>query len=248
MAWENNNNPVLATAGIQQMNGAKALLYVRSRETSSDFARSQRQRSVILAIKDKALTLGTLSNPLKISSLISAFGDNMVTDFSLSDAVRAYDISKGISNDKISSFDLVTAPNILLKTADTQGVSIDEPVAGLYDYSAIQSFVRSTLKDGYLVNEDAKLTVLNGTNTAGLATSKANELKSYGYNVTQIGNAPTKTYVKTVIVDFTNGADKYTLNYLQNRYGVKAVNVVPDPAIQKGNADFIVILGSDQAQ
>jgi LCP family protein required for cell wall assembly len=38
MAWENNNNPVLAPAGVDNFNGAQALLYVRSRETSSDFA------------------------------------------------------------------------------------------------------------------------------------------------------------------------------------------------------------------
>ena len=248
MAWENNNNPVLASPGTQVMNGKEALLYVRSRETTSDFARSQRQRSVILAIKQKVLTLGTLSNPLKISGLLSAFGDNMVTDFSLSDAVRAYGIMKDISNDNISSLDLVTPPNGLVTTANMNGISVDEPRAGLFNYTDIQNFVHTTLKDSYLVNEHAQVTVLNGSSKEGLATVKANELKSYGYNVTQVGNAPTRTYAKTVIVDFTKGTDKYTLNYLQNRYGVHAVNLAPDPTIQRNGADFIVILGNDQSQ
>ncbi len=228
------------------MDGKHALIYVRSRETSSDFARSQRQRSVILALKEKVLTLGTLSNPLKISQLMSAFGDNMATDFTLSDAARAYDINKGISNDKITSLDFVTAPHNLVTTGNISGTSIDQPRAGLFNYADIQTFVRTSLRDGYLAKENAKVTVLNGTAKEGLATTKANELQSYGYNVTQTGNAPTRTYAKTVVVDFTKGADKYTRNYLQKRYGVQAVTVVPDPALQRGNADFMIILGNDQ--
>lgn len=246
MAWENNWNPVLAKAGMQQMNGKQALLYVRSRETSSDFARGQRQRSVILGLKDKALSLNTLSNPLKISQLMSAFGNNMVTDLSLSDALRLYDLTKGISNTNFQSIDLVTAPNDYIVTGNANGVSIDQPKAGLYNYSGIQGYVRSTLKDGYIAKENAQLTVLNGTSQAGLATTKANELKSYGYNVTKVDNAPTDGYTKTVIVDLTNGADKYTRHYLENRYGVTATSKLPDNTVQPGSANFVVILGRDQ--
>jgi LCP family protein required for cell wall assembly len=246
MEWENNYNPVLASPGVQQMNGVKALLYARSRETTSDFARGQRQRAIILALKDKILTLGTLSNPVKISQLMSAFGDNMVTDLSLSDAVRLYDLTKGISNASVQSLDLVTAPNSLVTTANLNGISIDEPKAGLDDYTDIQAFVRSSLKDGYLVKENSPVMVLNGTAQAGLATTKSDVLKSYGYNVTTVGNAPTQMYPKTVVVDLTNGADKYTKHYLENRYGVTAVTKLPDASIQPGTAHFVVILGNDQ--
>ncbi len=247
MAWENAWNPVLAKAGVQQMNGKQALLYVRSRETSSDFARGQRQRLVILALKEKILSLGTLSNPLKISQLMSAFGDNMITDFSLSDAVRMYNLAKGIANANVQSLDLVTAPNNFVTTGNLNGTSIDQPIAGLYDYAAIQGYVRSTLKDGYITKENAQITVLNGTSQEGLATIKANELKAYGYNVTKVDNAPTQGYAKTVIVDLTNGVDKYTKHYLENRYGVSAVSKLPDGStIQPGTANFIIILGQDQ--
>lgn len=246
MAWENNHNPVLAPAGVQQMDGVKALLYARSRETSSDFARGERQRAIILALKDKVLTAGTLSNPVKISSLMNAFGNNMVTDLSLSDAVRLYDLTKDISASNVKSLDLVTKPNTLVTTGNMNGVSIDQPVAGLYNYGAIQAFVRSNLRDGYIAKENAQITVLNGTSVAGLATTKANELKSFGYNVTKVDNAPTEAYDKTVVVDLSNGADKYTKHYLENRYGVSAVTKIPDSTIQAGSASFIVILGQDQ--
>ena len=247
MAWENNWNPVLAQPGVQNFNGKQALLYVRSRETSSDFARCQRQRSVILALKDKVLTLGTLSNPLKISQLMGAFGDNVVTDISLSDAVRMYDLTKGIGNSDIQSLDLVTAPNSYITTGNMNGISVDEPKAGLYDYSAIQKYVRSSLVDGYIAKENAKITVLNGTSIPGLATDKADELKSYGYNVATVDNAPTQGYMKTQIIDLTNGADKYTKHYLENRFGVTATTQLPpNGSIQPGDANFIIVLGSDE--
>ncbi|HEX7368069.1 MAG TPA: LCP family protein [Candidatus Saccharimonadales bacterium] len=248
MAWQNNWNPILAEPGVQQMNGKQALLYVRSRETTSDFARSARQRAVILALKQKVLTLGTLSNPLKISSLMSAFGDNMVTDISLSDAVRMYDLLKGINDDNIKSIDLVTPPNDLITTGTINGISMDMPKAGMYDYSAIQEYVRSQLKDGYITKENAKITVLDSTDTPGLAAAKANELKSYGYNVTDVGATPTEgDYNRTVIVDLTNGQDKYTRHYLENRFGVSAVTQLPQGvSVSPGSADFVIILGEDQ--
>ena len=73
MAWQNGNNPLLAKAGIDSFNGAQALNYVRSRETTSDFARSQRQRAVIEALKAKVDTLSTLSNPAKLAGLFRCF-------------------------------------------------------------------------------------------------------------------------------------------------------------------------------
>lgn len=48
------------------MDGETALKYARSRYTTSDFDRSERQKLVIRAIKDKALSLGVLTNPKKI--------------------------------------------------------------------------------------------------------------------------------------------------------------------------------------
>jgi anionic cell wall polymer biosynthesis LytR-Cps2A-Psr (LCP) family protein len=58
IAWENHGNSYIAMKGMQTFNGDKALLYARSRETSSDFARGQRQRQLIVAIKDKHFHLG----------------------------------------------------------------------------------------------------------------------------------------------------------------------------------------------
>ncbi|HEX8182004.1 MAG TPA: LCP family protein [Candidatus Saccharimonadales bacterium] len=245
MAWENNRSPVLAKLGINNFDGKQALNYVRSRETSSDFARSERQRAVLMALKDKVLNKGTLTNPVKLSQLMSAFGDNVQTDISLNDMTRMATLAKKIPNNQIQSVGLADPPNNFLTTGTINGLSVVQPRAGLEDYSKIQAFVRSKLKDGYITKENANVTVLNGTVVPGLATEKGDELKSYGYNVGTVDNAPTPDYDKTTIIDFTNGAKKYTLGYLKTRYHVQTVSKQLPAGIVRGNADIVIILGQD---
>ncbi|HXR50391.1 MAG TPA: LCP family protein [Verrucomicrobiae bacterium] len=245
MAWENHGNSVLAKAGPQTFDGKHALIYVRSRETTSDFARAQRQRAVLLALKTKVETLGTLSNPLKISGLLSSFGNNVATDFSIKDATRAYSIVKNISDVDTQSIGLADPPNNYIKTGTMAGQSIDLPAAGLFNYTDIQSFVRSQLKDPYILKENAKVLVLNGTNVPGLASKEATTLKAYGYNVVGTANATTNNWAQTTLIDLTNGKDKYTKHYLEQRFNSTALTSLPDSTIQTNGADFVIIVGSD---
>jgi LCP family protein required for cell wall assembly len=247
MAWENNNNPVLAQAGTQNFDGSQALIYVRSRETTSDFARAVRQRSVLVALKSKIESLGTLSNPIKISGLINAFGNNVQTDLSLSNASRLYAIEKKISNDKVNSVGFDAAPNQFVTTGNITGQSIVLPTAGLFNYSRIKQYVRGLLKDPYLIKENAKVLVLNGTLIPGLANNAADQLKTYGYNVIGVANTPTTGWAQTTIVNRTHGKDKYTQHFLEQRYGVQVADQLSDNTIPTNGADFVIIIGSNEA-
>ncbi len=245
MAWENDHSPIIAKIGINNFDGKHALNYVRSRETSSDFARSQRQRAVMLALKDKVTNLGVLANPVKISSLLNDFGDNVKTDISLSDMQRMVAIMKKIPSSQIQSVGLTDGGNNFLTTGNMNGLSIVQPRAGLEDYTAIQAFIRSKLKDGYITQENANVTILNGTVTPGLATDKATELKTYGYNIGTVDNAPTPDYDTTQIIDLSHGNKKYTLNYLKQRYSVTTTTTTLPTGIVQGTADIVIILGQD---
>lgn len=72
------------TPGPQIMEGARALKYVRSRNAEgpqgTDLARSQRQRQVLLAIKDRLVSTNVLLNPSKLNELRQAVGDSFKTD------------------------------------------------------------------------------------------------------------------------------------------------------------------------
>jgi len=238
MAWENHHNPILAAAGVQQMNGTKALMYSRSRETTSDFARAERQRQILVALKDKVLTAGTLSNPAKIDGLMNAFGDNIYSDLSTQGASRLMSIMKKVSDSKITSLGLTDEPHKLVTTDHVGSTSVVRPVAGFDNYAAIQAYVHSQLPDGYLLKERASLTVLGPTTAS--ATATATLLKGYGYNVTATGTAPGST--GPVVVDLSHGKDPYTRHYLEARYGVKAATSLPAGVrVTNGSTNFVII-------
>lgn len=234
--------------GQQHMDGFKALAYSRSRHTSArgDFDRSERQRAIIVALKDKVFSLGTFGNPQKISQLLGNFGNHVQTNFTTQDLKRLYDLSKDINGSKVTSVALVDPPHDFLTTGNINGLSVVLPKAGAGNYTEIKAYLRSVLKDSYIRNENASVMVLNGTTTPGLATTKGDELKSFGYNVTKVDNAPTKNYTKTIVVDLRNGQKKYTRNYLEKRFGTTAVGTLPDQTILPETADFVIIIGSDQ--
>jgi len=245
MAWENKGNPVLAKAGVQTFDGLHALFYVRSRETTSDFARAQRQRAVIVALMQKVFTLGTLSNPLKITQLLDAFGNNVVTDISLGDMTKIYGVTKGINLDTIQSVGLADPPNNYVTTGRVGTQSVVLPRAGQNNYGPIQAYLRSVLPDGYITKEHAAVELVNGTGSTAALTSKETLLKSYGYNLSPSIAALTGNYPKTMLVDLSGGKDPYTAHYLENRFGVKATTKLPAGVTANGAA-FVLILGQDQ--
>lgn len=234
-------------AGRQQFDGTRALFFTRTRHTSArgDFDRSERQRLFIAALSQKVLSAGTYTNPVKISQLIDAFGDHVSTDLSVNDAMRLMDIGKEIGGN-FDSVGLAGPPANLVTTGNIDGQSIVKPVAGLGEYDDIKAYIRNKLKDGYILKENANITILNGTVTPGLAGEKADELKSYGYNIGTVADAPTQAYRQTVIVDLTKGKKPYTKNYLEKRFDVKVVTKLPDQTIQPGKASFVIILGNNE--
>lgn len=236
--------------GQQKMDGFKALAYARSRYTSArgDFDRSERQRLILIALKEKVTSAGTYSNPVKIAGLLDNLGDRVSTNFNSQDLSRLYELGREIGSNKISSIGLADPPNNYVTTSNMDGQSVVIPRAGAGNYKEIQSYLRNVLKDSFIRNENASIAVLNGTNTPGLAATKADELKSYGYNITVVANAPTKNYPKTIIVDLRSGSKRYTKNYLEKRFGVLTTGAMPDAGIQPGTADFVIILGNDQSR
>jgi LCP family protein required for cell wall assembly len=239
MAWENHNSPILADVGVQQMDGVKALLYARSRETTSDFARSQRQRQILIALKDKVLTAGTLSNPTKIDALMNAFGDNVYSDLSTQGATRLVGIMKKVSDTKVNSVGLTDEPHKLVTTDRVGTASVVRPIAGLGNYTDIQAYVRSQIPDGYLLKEHAPLLVVGSTAAGAAATAAI--LTNYGYTVAATSTT-TAAIAQPIVVDRSNGKDPYTLHYLEARYGVTAVKSLPAGlGVTPGSAKFVII-------
>lgn len=76
--------------GWNHLDGEKALFFVRSRFATSDFDRARRQQEVVLALKQKIIDLGILSNPARIYRILDIIGNHVKTDF-------AFNVSEAIT-------------------------------------------------------------------------------------------------------------------------------------------------------
>lgn len=234
--------------GEQHMDGAFALQYARSRKTTSDFDRARRQQIVLQAVKQKALSLGTFSNPLKLADLIDAIGSHIRTDIQIGEMLRMVEIAQLISDDAVRSAVLDNAPDGLLAAQNIDGAAVLVPRLGLNNFSDIQRFVKSDLfADGFITKESASISVLNGTDTAGLAAKAADELKGLGYKISEVGNAKTKGTTTTLIYDNSGGSLPFTIKLLENRFGVTARGRLNEDIGQTGVQDIVIVLGQDYA-
>lgn len=241
--------PINFKAGYQKMDGTKALQYARSRQTTSDFDRAARQQQVIVALRQKALEASTLTNPIKLGKLIDSVGNHVKTDLQLSDMKKLGLIAKDIDPTKIVQKVLSTSPDGLLVESGPfvpigQGY-ISVPAAGTFNYSEIRDAVKGIFADNYLKLEAAKLEVQNGSGTAGIAGTVVRSLLAAHYTVGVPLNAP-ELYSKTVILDYTNGKKPYTINYLEQRFGVKAQKITA-PVTTDGSLppEIRIIIGND---
>jgi LCP family protein required for cell wall assembly len=139
------------TNGEHTLNGEQALDLARARGDSyrsygyaqSDFERTKNQRLLIVALKEKAGSLGSLSNPITLSKLADSFGNNVKTDMKPDEVKRLFTITKSMPSNNIISAGLNDANGTNLLTSYTTrfGQSALVPKAGIDDYSQIQAYI-----------------------------------------------------------------------------------------------------------
>jgi LCP family protein required for cell wall assembly len=230
--------PFILEAGQQHLDGETALKYARSRQTSSDFDRSKRQQKILLALKDKALSLSTVTNPVKVNSLLQSVGSNIKTDLNINEIIKLTTLAKEVDSSKILSVGLDNAPGNYLASANISGASVLVPTSG--SFSEIKLYIRNILIDGFIKNEKAPVIVLNGTTKPQLANQTASLLRSYGYNVVKVGDATKKDYSQNEIIDGTQGEKPYTLRYLEQRFNTK-----PQTSGESQQGAITIIVGSE---
>jgi hypothetical protein len=231
-------DPFYIKAGQQHMNGAVALKYSRSRETTSDFDRAERQQQIISATKEKVLKIGFLANPKKILDIVNIIGDHVRTDFTAGELVSLADLIKNLDSSKTVSKVLTDGSDGELVSDSSSGTFYLLPKGG--NWNNIQKLAHEIFTEPNLKKENAKIEVLNGSSTSGLAGKLADTLRSYNYNVVSIASAP-KKYTNTQIIDYTNGGKPITLTFLQKRLNasVSLQSRISD------NVDITIIIGDD---
>lgn len=120
-------------AGNNHLDGEQALYYARSRYSSSDFDRARRQQEVIMAIKNKAIGLGFLSSPSKITSLLSDLKGNVRTDFQVWDINDMLALGNAFSSKTSLKNYVISIDNLVSESKTDKGEYILLPKDGNFD-------------------------------------------------------------------------------------------------------------------
>lgn len=236
--------------GPANLDGDHALALARARNASGgyglgggNFDREQYQQKIIIAIKEKAASAGTLANPIAVSGLIDSVGNNVKTNFETGEIKALVDLASSIDRTKIRSLSLVDEDKPLVTTGQYDGQSIVRPVAGIEDFSSIKNYLQMQLNNTTSANESATIEILNGTDRAGVASRKETELESKGLIITSIGDAPTSSnYGRIQWFDMTGGTKPQTAKKLLEVIGEPNSGSSLPPGVQS-DAEFVIIVG-----
>lgn len=252
--------------GPQRMNGQTALMFVRSRHGNNgeggDFARARRQQLVLVAIRDRLLSLDTLGDPSKLANLYSAVTRHVQSDLSPWDAFRLAPMIEDFSRDKITNHVLTDAPDGELVSANLHNNYLLFPKGG--DWSRIKALIADPLKSkeelDAAVPELANVEVKNGTLRTGLAFEVTNALSLQGFTAENKGNAVRRQYKRSMIFDLTGGKKSAELETLRLALDADVSLTQPETqantssrfvyaenlskeTIENPKTDFLVILG-----
>jgi LCP family protein required for cell wall assembly len=101
-------------AGKNHLDGQKALFFVRARYTSSDFERARRQQQILLALKDKMLSIGTLTDFGKVNNILNVLGEDVRTDMDISEMKKFFELANRYQSPQIKQKVLDTSEEGLL--------------------------------------------------------------------------------------------------------------------------------------
>ncbi|OGY50845.1 MAG: hypothetical protein A3J59_03260 [Candidatus Buchananbacteria bacterium RIFCSPHIGHO2_02_FULL_56_16] len=243
--------------GSHRFDGESALKYVRSRQArgieGSDFARSQRQQKVLLAVKDKVLRFGTLANPYKVSRIMDTLSQHLSTNFKVWELMALFGMTKDVEAQNVTHRVFDDGPDGLVYAAiGDDGAFILKPRAG--NFSEMSAVVRYIFDPAQLAaKQPLRVEIQNGTKINGLALRTSEYLESLGYEVIKLGNAPTQDYQKTVIYDVTASAPSTAAatrigELLDAGVAPALPEWVTATSSQKVNSrtDILIILGQDR--
>jgi len=245
-------DPLYISAGKQHMDGSTALKYARTRATfGADFDRAARQQQVLLAVREKVLSLEVLPTLIaRAPKLYSALAGSYDTDLTLGEIVDLISLAKEIERKDIHS-DVIDADYIMNEFTTSDGaqvVLLDKrafrPLREQMFYNPAPQTQSAIDPAALAVDETATIGVQNGSARAGIAQATADYLGENGFNVINIGNADQFNYQATIIYDYAGRY--YTTRWLAEHFDVQPSHII-DMIDPKSPVDVSIIIGQDFA-
>jgi polyisoprenyl-teichoic acid--peptidoglycan teichoic acid transferase len=248
------HNTVLLKPGKHLLDGETALAYARNRDTAgSDFDRAQRQQQVILAIRDRILSLNMLKLLIQKSPVLyQQLKDGIHTNMTLQEMISMAWIAQQIPKENIKRGAI--GPDQVIEDTSPNGLSILRPITDKVRLLRDEIFsttgparpvATATGDPSQLMGaEKARVAVLNGTSVPGLASRTTEYLASKGIQVTTTDNAQ-ELYGKTAIINYSGKL--YTAQFLASLLGIQ-----PDQLYNRYDpnspVDITILVGNDWAE
>ena len=233
---------VYIPSGIQHMDGLQALRYARSRHSSNDFDRGQRQQRLLLSLREQADPQVLIPH---LTDLVKALKSAVRTDIPVSQLDELLGLASTVDTKDIRSY-VFAPPFYQTEFADSSRGYIIVP-----NVPKIRTAVKNAFKTNpadeaqreKLASEGADVWVLSGLSDRTQPSDLAGlpRVPGAGRVAPRARAPPGSVPADTKIVVYNGAADKYpdTIAYLEKRFKVKATEAT-DPAIR---TDIIVTIG-----
>lgn len=226
-------NTVHLRAGVQDLDGATALAYARYRYTEGgDFERAQRQQDVIMALLEQMQWQLPELLATKSDQLFACVQRAIKTNLTMSDMVKlawtVVDLNKWYVKRAV-----IAPPEQVLYDTSTDGQQILVPIPDKIREARDSIFARefgsgsTRVVDGEytaeqrLIDEAAKVTIINGSTVPGIAERTAEFLQRYGVQVVSIASG-TSSYANAL--EIRKGAP-YTAKFLKDLMSIPTSSV-----------------------
>lgn len=228
------------SAGVHHMDGKQALRYARSRYSTNDFDRGRRQRKVLMALWEQALTLDIVP---RLPELWRTMSDSYQTDLTLEQVINLAYVGVQLKPNRILS--RAIGPALVQSWITPQGAAVLLPR---------KDRIRTMLEDFYAIETGAtdptdkvQVRVLNGWQRNQAEALAAAGLRWAGFKVTDTGPADRKDYGHTSIIVYTGNltaAQQVAQELDIPESAIQDVTGAPQPD-GTHPVDLLVILGGD---
>lgn len=239
--------------GVHHLDGEHALYLAMARGDiaptyglgNSNFDREKNQQKIIIALKEKAVSTGTLTDLGKVTGLIDSLGDNLRTNFETTEIRTLMGLGADIPSESIERISLYGDENAVFTSGPYNGASVVMPAEGIFNYTGIRTFLKQKLSTDPVTREGANIVVLNGSGVSGVAQTEADKLTEAGFIVSNVGNAPDAKYQDVEIYQVGTGKTG-TKAKLKSAFGVEVKTTAP-PVSVSADTNFVVIFGKDRS-
>lgn len=240
--------------GVYRLDGESALFLAMARGDvaptyglgNSNFDREKNQQKIIVALKDKAVTTGTLTNLSKVTGLIDALGKNLRTNIQTKEIQTLMKLGADIKTEDIKSISLYNEQNRVVTSGPYNGASVVMPSAGIFDYTDIRAYIAQSMSSNAVIREQASVVVLNGSGIIGAGQVEADKLKNENFIISTVSNAPEGSYEPIEIYQL-DSTKTGTLAKLQEIYTNAVVKTTAPPISVDQGTSFVLIVGTSNS-